>query len=244
MSHAEPPLHQPHDGQLPGYQALCGLSVISLILAGLSPLALIEPVGAILPAAGIAAGSAALVRIARNAPALSGRRLALWGVALSLLFLAAAPAQWLVYGWQIRREAIAVADAWFAMLRENQPQMAFQLTQEPRRRHPLDNTLAKFYRETPEVRDALAVYVSRPPVRTLLALGRAAEARCDRIDEQERLYNCDRVCPVYQVSYEEGGRKKAFSVILCLIRLRLSAGSKGARAVWQLTGAEEMGTRQ
>ena len=64
-------------------------------------------------------------------PSLAGRRLALWGVSLSLLFFAAAPAEWLGYRWQIRREAIGVGDAWFAMLRDNQPQMAFQLTQEP-----------------------------------------------------------------------------------------------------------------
>jgi hypothetical protein len=80
-------------------------------------------------------------------------------------------------------------------------------------------------------------------VRTLLALGRGAEARYDRIEDQERLFNCDRVRPVYTVSYEEGGRKKSFSVALQLTRLRLSAGAGGARAVWQLTGAEEFGSR-
>jgi hypothetical protein len=235
------PSWESSNDELPGYQSLCGFSVISLILGGLSPLALIEPVAAIVPAAGMAVGGVALVRIARNAPALGGRRLALWGVGLSLLFLVAAPAEWLVYRWQIRREAVCVGDAWFAMLRDHQPQMAFQLTQEPRRRHPLDNTLAKVYRDSPELRDGLAAYLRQPPVRTLLALGHGAQAHCDRIDDQQRLFNCDCVQPVYAVSYEEAGRKKSFFVVLHLVRWRLSGGASGARAVWQLTGAEEPG---
>lgn len=241
MAHAEPPLHEPLDGESPEYQTICGLAVVSLILAILAPLALVDPLGAILPVGAIAVGWAALRRIARNAPALSGRRLALWAVGLSLLFLAAVPAEWLSYRWQIRREAIAVGDAWFAMLRDNRPQMAFQLTLEPRRRRPLDNTLAKYYREVPELRDGLAAYVRQPLVRTLLTLGRAAEVRWERIEDQERLYNCDRVDPLYVVGYEEGGRKKSFSVVLHLARLRLSTGAGGGRAVWQLIGAEEAG---
>jgi hypothetical protein len=240
------PLHDAPDDALAEYQPLSGMAVISTILGGLSPLVLIDPLAVLLPIAGIALGLAALLRIARNAPALTGRRLAMAGVGLSLLFLVAAPAEWLTYRWQIRREALQLGNAWFAMLRDDQPQMALQLTLDPRERHPLGAALAKRYRETPELRDALAAYVQKPVVRALLALGRRADVHFDSIADESRLSDRDAIDLVYAVSYDEGGQKKAFCVVLHLTRLRLrTAQSKGGwlsgRAVWQVTGAEKVG---
>ncbi len=241
------PLHEAPDRELAEYQALSGLAVVSMVLGGLSPLVLIDPIAVLLPMAAIAAGLAALVRIARNAPALTGRRLATAGVGLALVFLVAAPAEWLTYRWQIRREAVQFGSAWFDMLRDDQPQMALQLALEPGARRPLGAALAKQYRETPELRDALAAYVEKPAVRTLLALGRRAEVHFCSIEDEERLSDRDRIDPLYAVSYDQGGGKKSFFVLLHLTRLRLrTARTRGSwlsgRAVWQVMGAEEVGS--
>ena len=109
-----------------------------------------------------------------------------------------------------------------------------------------NGTLAKYYRETPEIRDALAAYVRQPPVRTLLEIGRGTDIHCESIEGQDRLSDCDWVDLVYAVRYEEAGRKKSFRVVLHLLRLRLSVtpttvGGSRIQAVWRLTGTEQVG---
>ena len=91
----------------------------------------------------------ALRRIRKSASAMAGRKMAMAGLALSLLFLAAAPTDWLVYRWMIRDEARQFSGLWFKYLTQDEPQKAFQLTEPPQSRRPLDDRLWAYYRKDP-----------------------------------------------------------------------------------------------
>ena len=240
MGISSPVWESPHR-RAAGYQALCGFAVISLILGGLSPLVLIEPVGGILPAAGSPPLGGAVAHCPQ-CPGLAGRRSALGEWAFRCCFSPRAS--------RVARLSLAdpprgnrVGDAWFAMLRDNQPQMAFQLTQEPRPAPPLDNTLAKFYATRP------SCATPWPPTCGSRRCGHCWRwARrgiaLDRIEVQERLFNRDRFAPAYTVSYEEGGRKKSFSVALQLTRLRLLGRGRRGPSRLAIDGRGGSGNRE
>jgi hypothetical protein len=233
-------LHEPTDEERAQYRPLCGWAVAAAVLGVLSIVALVDPLGWILPLAGVVTGLVALVRITWNAEELTGRQLAWVGLGLSLFFGAATPVEWLSYRWLLRREAQQFAAGWFELLRDDQPQMAHQLTLMPDERRPLDNLLWKSYREIPELRQMLVGYVEDRLVRTLLALGRQAEVRFCAIEDQERLSDKDLLELVYAVTYQAKGQKTTFFVRLHLARLRRSRGRSWltGRANWQVVRAE------
>ena len=83
----------------------------------------------------------------------------------------------MTYHRLVRDDARAFGLAWFQLLAQRQPQMAFQLTLDPGDRQPLDSDLWTVYRNSPERRKALKEYVDGPLVKTLLALGESATVR-------------------------------------------------------------------
>jgi hypothetical protein len=217
------------DAELAEYRPLAGQAVVGLIGGLLAPLALVDPVLWSIPVLGTSFSWWALRRINRTAPAISGRRMALGGLMLSLVFLAAAPADWLVYRWMVRGEARQFSVEWFKYLAQDQPEYAHQLTTAPQARQPLDEHLWAVYRNAPRMRQELENYVKSPLVRTLLALGPKAQVRFYDTASQARDNDNDQVEQVYAVTYEEGGEQKSFFVLVRMARLKLRSGGAGWR---------------
>ena len=243
---SDPSQHRPQltdhdDAEAARYQALSSLAVVGLVLGMLGFAALFEPWLWVVPLLGLLTSGLALRRIARDAPALSGRRTALAGLVLSVLFSAAVPANWLVYRWLVRCEAQRFAACWFEFLADGQPQKAHQLTQHPAYRQPLDERLADWYQRRRGRLDQLQWYVAaspsepRWPVHTLLTLGNKARVRYHQTTDQTRAGRRDLLCQVYAVTYEKDGREKSFFVELHLERWQLDS----SRANWQILGAAQ-----
>ena len=224
----------PQDAELAAYRALAGQAVLGLIFGLLAPLAMIDPMLWAAPVLGAMFSWWALRRIKKNAPALAGRKIAMAGLTLSLLFLAAAPTDWLVYRGMIRDEARQFSALWFKYLAQHQPHKAHQLTTTPQSRRPLDDNLWAFYRNGPRVREDMEGYVKSPLVRTLLALGPKAQVRFYQTTDQARDNGNDQVAQCYAVTYDEGGERKSFFVLVRMIRLKLKDGGAG----WRITQAE------
>jgi hypothetical protein len=213
------------DAELAEYRALAGQAVLGLIGGLLAPLAMVDPLLWSIPAAGTIVSWWALSRIKRGAPAISGRKMALSGLMLSLLFLAAAPADWLVYRWMVRTEARQFSVEWFKYLAQDEPQKAHQLTTVPQARQPLDDLLWAVYRNGPRLRQDLENYVKSPLVRTLLALGPKAQVRFYDTLGQAHLNDDDLVDQVFAVTYEEGGERKSFFVLVQMARMKTDNGA-------------------
>ena len=218
------------DAEYAAYRVLAAQSVVGFVFGLLAPLALIASMFWILPAAGVFFSVWALRRIARDASALTGRKLAWAGLFLSLIAAAAAPTDALVYRRAICGEARRFSALWFQYLTHDEPQLAYQLTVPPEARHPLDGGLWEFYRNQPKARAALEGYVTTPLVRTLLALGPRADVRFYQTAAQVHEDTEDLVAQWYAVTYEDEGEKKSFFVVVDVHRTQGPGGTAG----WQI----------
>jgi hypothetical protein len=218
------------DAELAAYRALCGQAVLGLIFGLLAPLAMVDPMLWSVPLLGSLLSIGALRRIKRLAPELTGRKMALGGLALSLVFLTAAPANWLAYRKMVRDEARQFSALWFKYLTHDEPQKAHQLTVAPQSRQPLDENLWAVYRAVPRLREELENYVNAPLTRTLLALGPKARVRFYQAADQAHQNDMNRVDQWYAVTYEEEGERKSFFVRVGAMRTKL----KGGRAGWRI----------
>jgi len=238
MEDSHPRLADPRDDDVVQYQAVSALAVVGLIAGLLASTALLTPALWFVSLAGIAVNGLALWRIARQTPALVGRKAALAGMGLSIFFGAAGLGDWLAYRLLITREAREVAAAWFDQLQHDQPHKAHQLTRHPNIRLPLGDKLWKDYFEGSDLRMDLQTYVAKAEVRSLLALGDKAQVRFYRSAGPWQESGRDIVGLVYAVtipkSQAEGG-KQTFFVNLILERHHLAAQ---ARADWQITSTE------
>jgi len=237
-AYPQPRLTDGQDAEIAQYRALSGLAATGLILGLLSPFWMIDPLLWLLPVppVGILFSLLALRQIMLNAPVLVGRKAALLGLTLSLLFGTAAPTNWLCYRWAVCREARQFARQWFDFLARGQPQKAYQLTLHPRYRPPLDDqALQDTYRQGSAAQKELENYRTQPLIHALTALGERAQIRYYQTDGMVHTGEKDVVFQVYAVTYQDPqaggtGEKKSFFVSLELYRLRL----KDRRAEWQL----------
>jgi hypothetical protein len=220
------------DEEILRYRPISKLAVAALICGLLSALAIVDLYFLIVALAGVLLGALALGRIRRNASALIGRKAALCGLLLSILFGAAGWSDWAAYRWMIRREARQFADLWFGFLAKNEPEKAFQLTIDPKYRWPLDETLADYYRASPRWSKDLADYTAPAPpdeppklVPTLLALDGNAQPRFHEVEEEEVIQDIERVTLIYEVTDKAQDGEKTFFVRLPLDRIVLESGA-------------------
>ncbi len=217
------------------YQAISGTAVFGLLLGILAPLALIHPLLWIVPGAGIFCSAIALRRIARDAPALIGRKAALVGLVLSVLFAGAAPANWFTYRHLVDREARQFALQWFEFLRRGEMLKSYQLQEPPRERLPLDDNLRERFLAAEEERSFLDMYTRRAEIRSLLALGEKTTVRYYDSVEQRHTGEGDVVKQIWAVTAEEAGRKTSYFLEL---KLRRYAASDLGQAYWQIVDFE------
>jgi hypothetical protein len=219
------------DAELASYRALAWQAVLGLIFGLLAPLAMVDPLLWAMPILGTIFSWWGLRRI-KNYPAeFLGRKIALAGLTLSLLFLAAAPSDWFAYRRIVRGEARQFSALWFKYLAQDEPQKAYQFTVVPQLRLRLDDHLWAGYRASSDLRDALEKYVESPLVRTLLALGPKAQVRFYDTVGQTHQDNDDWVDQCYAVAYEEDGEKKSFFVVVSMVRRELGSGAAEWRIV-------------
>jgi hypothetical protein len=165
------------------YRAVSGLAVAGLLAGLASPVALMGLPGWMVPAGGVLLNVLALARIARAGTALVGRKAALAGLVLSLLFAAAAISRWYVASRLLRNEAMRFTAVWFDALRQGNPQKAFQLTLDPEHRWPAGEDPRNFDRDNPRRHEQVQRFLLQPPVQALLALGPKAQVRfCEAAD--------------------------------------------------------------
>jgi len=156
------------------YHAVSALAVVGLLCGLAAATAILSPALWIVALLGVLLNVLALARIAREAPALIGRKAALVGLILSVFFGAVAMTDWYTYSELINREARQFAALWFDSLRDHEPQKAHQLTRPASTRRPFDEKLWDLYFDGSEPREDLKAYLERPEVRTLLDLGNKA----------------------------------------------------------------------
>jgi hypothetical protein len=234
MTTPQPRFDAPVD-DITEYRAVSSLAVGGL-LAGLASVAVfLSPLAWFVPLAGLVLSGLALWRIARLSPALVGRKAAIAGLLLSIMFAVQTPADWYVHRRMVRGEARQFASLWFDAIHEGAIEKAHQLTLDPRRRRPLDQQLPDLYRNSVRSRTELKEFVAQPAVRTLLALGPKAQPRYyETVSQSREDGNRDELELIYAITYDdEKNQRKSFFVAVAMERSLLDSG----RANWRVVQA-------
>jgi hypothetical protein len=231
------PSREATEASAPDYRRVSLAAVGALALGVLSPLAFAGPTLWFVPAAGLLAAASALRATRQGDAMLTGRSIAHVGLLLSVCFGVAAPVSTLGAGWLLRRSAAPFAKTFFQELAEGRPQNALQLQNTAAHRRAPDDTLWDFHRRDEAAQRELKKFVAEPVVKTLLLLGRRAEARLYDSDAPVRFDHRESLSQIYAVTFDLDGRKTTFFVKLRLER-NAAAGQAPAWRVASLDGPE------
>src|SRR3569623_1428368 len=158
------------------YRPISTLAVVGLLFGAAAVLAFVHPLLWLLPLFGVVTSGWALARLASPDSIQIGRKAALAGLTLSLVFGAAAPLLLTFLHWQLRSESRYLSKQWFEALRAGDPYRAHQLTKLRSQRISSDDDLATRYAE-PQMRHEIEEYLQEPAVQTLLTIGKYAAVR-------------------------------------------------------------------
>jgi len=237
--------HLPGDleeAQIVLYRPFSTLAVLGLVLACLGTLVLVEENLWPVPLLGLVLCVAALRRISRKEGLLLGRRLALAGLFLSAMMLAAGAAQAVAYRTWIREEGVQAAEMWFECVRTQDRYKAYQLTMDPCWRPPPNAPLEEFARKG-DWQIEVQTFANRPAVKRLLELGPRAQVRFERVEQQRRSGARQVLDLVFAVTPGEAGQDKPFSVLVELERGDCRRRGEGpwrlGQAGWRLIGVTD-----
>lgn len=204
------------------YGNVSGWAVASLVCGCLSVVALFADVLLIVPALGIFMALLALKRISDPSYAVIGRKPALVGLSLSILFGIAAPAERIAERWLVVRDADRFARLWFDLLRQNRPIEALHLEVEPFERRPIGRPqrITDYYRDREEGATMVKYFFEDPIIKTLIALNERATVRFYENEVYAPGRSRTAVVNVYAVTYSEKGRLHTFFVQLSLERVK------------------------
>ncbi|MCA9247267.1 MAG: DUF4190 domain-containing protein [Planctomycetales bacterium] len=239
MSSLEPAsqaMHVAPEETLAEYKTLSVPAVIALILGLLSPIAWIGPVLWIVPGAGIALAVLALRSIARRPASLTGRKTAIVGLALSLLFGSATLSRAASRTWWLRSEARQVAAQWIDLLATDQPARAHRWTLPPEKRPVDDDSLWTFYQTTADAQESLREFVAQRPIRYLLAHGDQVQVRFWMAEDPGPAHDgADLVRLYYAVTDERAEGKQSFFLRL-VMRREVGVADPGAWTMSEVRG--------
>ncbi|MCA9213363.1 MAG: hypothetical protein KDB27_09885 [Planctomycetales bacterium] len=168
------------------YRSVSLLGILGLILGLASPLALISPIGWVVPAAGAIVSLVAAIRIHRNSDRLAGKTLALIGLALSLWLGTWAPTKFFVDRQFLSSRSNEISTEWLRRVVNSELESAHQSTLEFRFRQP-KNTDLKAYYETAEIdRNDLQEYFGQGLIKEVVARPPSTKITRERIRTIER----------------------------------------------------------
>ena len=214
------------------YRAISPQTVVGMLLGLASAIALSTMAFWFLPPIALWINIKALREIARQSPALGGRKVALAGLALSLIFGISAPLHAALYYRHLRAGAIAISRDWFIALRESQPERARNLSQPFFKRSNVPD-LRSLYNSEAAVK-LLDQYCDQPAVRLLLKLGKRAHVRHYAHVSLSEEDEGDRVVDLYVVTVGAEPGTSYFIQLKLVNRIDMITKNRG----WEVFKAE------
>ncbi|WP_425614119.1 hypothetical protein NA78x_003980 [Anatilimnocola sp. NA78] len=156
LERAEPELSQ--------YRAISPWAVATLIAGIAAPLALVGPLLWWVPLLAIPLALLASRQLQRGDPPYVGKKAAVIGICLSMLFLGWAVSQRLSREIHATTEAQRFVDSWLDLLRAGKLHESHQVLSPPSRRTPVGTDLDSYYKASAEPAKELDVFVKNPAV--------------------------------------------------------------------------------
>jgi hypothetical protein len=220
--------------EISGYREISGLAIVGALAGGLSILALDHLGFLFIPLIAVAINWRALRSIREQSPAVSGRGVALAGLALALIFGISSTV--VPYGRELanRRQAIDVARHWFEALRDNQPELAHQWTVARWKRLKEGDSVRTHY--APEAsQKVLGRFCREPAVRAVRDLGKASHVRYYGNVSSESTKELRTIVDAYEVTAKNAGQTTSFFVQVTVVA-RLDMMTKAWS--WELNKSE------
>ena len=230
-----PALSTAAESDMAGYSAISQAAVVALLLGLASFFAIGNLLWLILPALAIFAAAVALVSIARSDGSVSGRWVALAGLALALLFASTAISRSVSRAWHVRSEARAIADNWLDLVRHGKLQSAHQWHLPAQERQRASTSLAQFYEQNPTAQEKFDNFFLTAPLSQIVAAPPAASLRYERVAEQLSLDKNDRVALVYVLETSGQADEKTIEFVIVVERTT----EIDAAAQWQIAAVVE-----
>jgi hypothetical protein len=227
------------DLELVEYRTLTPAAIVGLILGLFAPVAFLSPLLVLVPVAGIVCSLFALRKIATSDGSVVGRPAAMAGLVLSTICAAAFLTETIGLKWLANRQAIPVAQEWFQLLAEGNPQAAIEMTADPAGRKAVGSNLVDYYASDETAYKRLQDFVQTPAIRALLALGDKAQVRYYNHLGFGRLQGGRwQVAQHYAITFPDSseGKPKTFFMLLSLQKDPTTATSPGGWRVLDYKG--------
>jgi hypothetical protein len=209
----------------PTYRRLSPLAVLSAVAGLASATALVAPLLRIVPVAGVVLAIMALRGIAQRSESLTGRGLALVGLALSLIFGVGAIVKDSVEQRLHRAAAAEVAEKFLTLLAEDKLAEAFELTLDFSQRRSAEG-VADYYAANPTAGDRLKEFAAERLVTEVTPLDKP---KVELVDPGMAQLNVSRVAiaPVYLLT---AGDRKLYAIV----QLDRAPARLGQPAAWRV----------
>jgi hypothetical protein len=206
------------------YPPVSRWAVISLLLALVSFAAIFTPLMWFLPLAGAALAIAALRSIHAADELILGKKAAVAGLLLSLLFLSWGTTRYYTRQQTLYRQARQRIETWLELVQAGRLAEAHQLHLEREQRQAPRTDLEKHYRETSDARRERKAFFEQAPLDTIVKVGRRGRVRYvgnDRISLESSLgERTEVVSQRYALDYEQEGRPQSRDFLVGIARTR------------------------
>lgn len=221
-------------GDTTGYREISGLAVAGALVGALSIVALDHVNFLFIPVIAVIINWRALRAIRERPSTVLGRRAALAGLALALIFGFSGAALPLGREAANRRQAIDVAHYWFEALRDNQPAVAHQWTVARWKRLKEGDSIRAHY-ATDAGRKVLGRFLTEPAVHAVLNLGKASHVRYYGNVSSDSTDELRTIVDVYAVTVKNTQETTSFFVEVTVVA-RLDKMTKAWS--WELNKSE------
>ncbi|MDZ4821308.1 MAG: hypothetical protein SGJ20_20290 [Planctomycetota bacterium] len=187
------------------YRAVSLLALATLFLGVASALAFTHPIFIAVPVIALAIGTAALVRIAASEGALFGRKAAIVGLCLAVLFGFTAASRVLSRDIWLKHRASVLTDHYMELLRTGKGREAQQLQMAEEVRLDPAEDLEAYFERNPGLQQAYSEFCDQDGVQALLdSKGKAQVTRIEASMEAGSTKNVDHVRVTYLVLFPSG----------------------------------------
>ena len=216
--------HESTENEVVQYRAIEPMAVLCVILAVISVLAIFDLVGCCLAVLAIVFGILSLTRIKKRSEVFIGRKAAIFGLGLSLLFISTGIARHITSEYMIRYQAKTIGQEFLEEIANQQPEIALQWTLAPQERCRAAANRWAFYRSNKEAGKKLREFVDKEDVRALLAIGPDAKIYPVGKPGYTTTGNVDSVQQTYAIDFNSEGKEKTFFFGLLVRRFHTKAG--------------------
>jgi hypothetical protein len=221
--------------ELPHRRSLQPLAGLAFAFGLLSALALVRTMFWFIPLVGVILGAVSL-RLLVKAPEQCGRRLALLGMALAMLFGTWGCTRYYTRQQWLCAQARTYADAFVKLLEEKKFQEAHQLHGRGGQRPGKNVSLGEFYRTDKQARTNFNVFYGAGPLEAIYESVEPIKGEFVEIDSLETQLRTDQVVLRYHVSYDQQRRPRE---LMMRVLIRRTPDSDTGDYSWYVEGVRE-----